>query len=214
MNQTVFQFGDKVRHLKRPEWGIGMVTKVENISGNGSTSQRTTVRFPSEGVKVFSSEYADLEVVNSHAADDSRVNLDDEVPSLEFWDRLAKSGWLEPLAQRKIQTVMTALPPAVSDPFIGLPKRILMTLDLYRFNASGRSLIDWAVAQTGLSDPMTRFTRHELETFFQRWAFARDAHLTRLLQDARTESVQLQDSLKSVPPFAQEALRRVTSAMR
>ena len=42
------------------EWGIGMVSKIEQVSSNGHATQRVTVRFPHAGVKVLSTAHAEL----------------------------------------------------------------------------------------------------------------------------------------------------------
>ena len=49
------------------------------------------------------------------------------------------------------------------DPFSSATERLKATLDNFRFNAQARPLIDWAIAQTGLDDPLTLYTRQELE---------------------------------------------------
>ena len=88
-------------------------------------------------------------------------------------------------------------------------------LDLYRFERSSRALMDWAVAQSGLDDPLSRFSRHELEELFERWVTQRDAHLGRLVQESRrdvTMSQELDDLLAAAAPGAQRAVRRITAA--
>jgi hypothetical protein len=89
--------------------------------------------------------------------------------------------------------------------------RLNLTLGLYRFHKSGHSLVDWAVAQSGMADPLTRFTRQELEQLFDRWAYERDVHLSRLLQDARNEQAIVAAAVKTAPKPAQDAVRRFTA---
>lgn len=211
---AMLQFGDQVRHVRRPEWGIGMVSKIEQVTSNGHPTQRVTVRFPHAGVKVLSTAHAELARVTNEPAASSAPVESDETPSLAMWDRLAASGWLEPVAQRKIQQVMSELPPAVKDPFLSLQRRLGLTLELYRFEKTGGSLLDWAVAQTGLPDPLARFNRHELETHFQRWANERDAHLSRLLQEARSEQGLVAAVVRAAPPGAHDAVRRLMAFQR
>jgi hypothetical protein len=116
------------------------------------------------------------------------------------------------VADRKVKESMITLPQDVRDPFNSLAKRLEMTMGLFRFDRSGRGLMDWAVAQTGLNDPLSRFTRHELEQFFDRWVFERDQHLAKLLQEARTEMATVAEAVKKAPPAAQHAVRRLTTA--
>ncbi|UCD74441.1 MAG: DUF3553 domain-containing protein [Phycisphaerales bacterium] len=200
-----FEFGQRVRHLKKPEWGIGVIVKTEDTASGGKRAQRVTVRFPNSGLKTLNTSHAQLQLVKEEA----EADLSYSTPTVADLDRMNQSGWLTPVAERKISEIMTSLPMAVRDPFIGLPKRLAATLDLYRFERHGRSLIDWAVAQTGLADPLTRFSRHELEMHFDRWAAERDNHLQRLLQEVRTEPAVLNGLLDSAPPAGREAVRRL-----
>ena len=80
---------------------------------------------------------------------------------------------MAPLASRKLQEVMLAIPERCRDPFRSVESRIQSALELYRYDNGGRGLVDWAVAQTGLDDPLSRFNRHELEAHFSRWSSER-----------------------------------------
>lgn len=65
------------------------------------------------------------------------------------------------------------------------------------------------MAQSGLPDPLTRFSRHELETFFDRWARHRDAHLIELVREAsRTDPRQVEQMLAQAQPEVRQVLRR------
>jgi hypothetical protein len=209
MIQQKFSTGDRIRHAGRPEWGIGTVMKVEQLPVNGQASQRLSIRFPNAGVKTLVTGHADLQL-----ADDSADPFDGDAPSVRAWDKLNDSEWLAPMAQRKIDQAMISLPPEVRDPFNSLQKRLILTMGLYRFDRSGRGLMDWAVAQTGLDDPLTRFSRQDLEQRFDRWVFERDAHLAKLLQEARAPGNDpgvLSAAIKNAPPAAQEIVRRLTA---
>jgi hypothetical protein len=208
MSNERFAFGDRVRHATRPEWGVGSVVKTEELPINGKVSQRVSVRFPGVGVKRLSAAHAELERVTDEASENTGA---DEAHPVEVWGGIEKSDWLAPVAQRKIDEAMITLPRKATDPFIDVRERIRFTLTLFRFDRTGRALIDWAVAQTGLDDPMTRFNRHELEQFFDRWAFERDAHLGRLLQEAGGAQFHLEELLEKAPPPARKAVRRIAS---
>ena len=108
---------------------------------------------------------------------------------------------------------MTVLPGQASDPFLPLRRRLEFTAALYRFDPQG-TLVDWAVAQSGLGDPLSRFSRHELEEFFRLWAIERDAHLARLLSDndARMDPAMVRAVLAKAPTAAQVAARRAAAA--
>jgi hypothetical protein len=202
--QTQYKFGDRVRHRKRPEWGIGSVVKAELITVNGQPSQRVSVRFPNAGLKTLSGAHAELE-----PAGDDGVDSDDQ--GLAWSDTLRDSGWLSPMAQRKASEVMTSLPMEARDPFTSLRRRLQFTLDLYRFDRSGGSLVDWAVAQTGLDDPLSRFSRQELEQLFERWAFERDNHLRKLVDESQKDPSMLRELLPQAPAAARDVVRRITA---
>jgi hypothetical protein len=102
---------------------------------------------------------------------------------------------------------MRRLPEATLDPFRSIDGRLEATFALFRFEPTGRGLVDWAVAQTGLDDPLSRFNRHELESFFERWRGERDAHLGRLLAEAPPGTADR--LLGGAPPAARRAVKRV-----
>jgi hypothetical protein len=206
MSERKFQIGDRVRHAKRPEWGIGNVVKVEEATIHGRTVQMVSVRFGNAGVKTLSSSHADLQLA---PGEESASTSAADAPVLA-WEKMDESDWLAPLARRKVEQAMVSIAAEARDPFNSLQKRLRFTLDLFRFDKSGRSLIDWAVAQSGLADPLSRFTRQELEQMFDRWAYERGVHLSRLLQDARSEPAMVANLVKMAPKAAQDTVRRLT----
>lgn len=208
MSSERFAFGDRVRHRKRPEWGIGSIVKAEDRPLNGQPGQRVSVRFPGVGVKTLSVAHAELERVTESAEQAPEA---EEPHPVHVWDRIGKDEWLAPVAQRKIEEAMTRLPAAASDPFRSLAGRIEFMLGLYRFDRTGRAMIDWAVAQTGLDDPLTRFNRHELEQYFDRWALERDAQLARIVQEATEAGESVEGLFADAPPAARKAVRRLIS---
>lgn len=212
MPKESFEFGDRVRLRRRPEWGIGSIVKVEAAMRNGTRSQSISVRFANEGLKVLNTSVAELELV-SHEHDEALA--DAKAHPMVQWQKFSEGDWLAPMAQRKIQEVMISLPENVRDPFRSIRIRLRQTLDLFRFERTGGSLIEWAIAQTGLDDPLTRFTRQELELHFDRWMTQRQSHLQKLLNEA-SQSVEFArveiDSLVAAAPLAaQEAVRRVSA---
>ncbi|TVQ51672.1 MAG: DUF3553 domain-containing protein [Phycisphaerales bacterium] len=216
MAEHRFEYGNQVRHVKRPEWGVGAVIKAEDTSVNGEPLQRITVKFPNAGLKRLVSAHALLQRVESKQQGetvglDSASSPDELSTQLALLDRQS-DDWLSPVAQRKILEFMTTLPEEIRDPFNSLRKRLVATLNLYRFDRSGRGLIDWAVAQSGLSDPLSRFSRQELEQYFERWVRERDQHLDRLLQQARDEPGMVREVTAAAPAAAQRVLRRTAAA--
>ena len=204
MTTGKFEFGDRVRNTKKPEWGIGTVLKTETIATNGNQIQSVTARFQSVGVKTLSTSHAPLEKV---ADDEQTAAAEDDVPTVEMWDRLNESGWLGEHARRKIDEIMTGLPMEARDAFCSIRSRLLATINLYRFDRSGRGLIDWAVAQSGLNDPLSRFSRSELEQIFDRWARKRDEHLAALIAEADNENM-VEELLAQGPAAAKKAAQK------
>jgi hypothetical protein len=207
--------GDKVRHRQRPEWGVGTITKIETVTLRGQRDQRIWIRFANAGLKTVLASLAELDPADSSAgilgggAAAPGAPVDDTLLSREARH---ESGWLGSIAKRKPEEAMTSIPATATDVFLSIQKRIEFVLSLYRFESSGGKLIDWAVAQSGLDDPLSRFSRHELEAFFSRWAFDRDATLARLVHEARRNFLDIEDLLRSAPPAAQRALRKLTVA--
>lgn len=205
MQTTSYKIGQKVRHSKRPEWGIGSISKIEVITREGRPDRRIWIRFPNVGEKTVLASMAELEHMDAQDAGSG-------APTLADLHAQADGGWLGQISKRKPEHIMIALSEAVTDPFLPLRRRLQNAFALYRFD-SGPRLIDWAVAQSGLNDPLSQFSRHELEEFFRRWRFALDAHVGRLLQEARREPGVLDEAMKEAPPAAVGTVRKL-AAMR
>lgn len=211
MSDKDFTMGDRVRHAAKPEWGVGVVTKVEQLPTNGQASQRLSIRFPNGGTKTLLTAHAELRRVNDSDVDP----FADEANNVKTWGKIDETDWLSSVAKRKVEEAMISLPPDVKDPFNSLSMRLNLMLSLFRFDRSGKGLMDWAVAQTGLDDPLTRFTRQELEQKFDRWCYERDQFLGKLLQEVRAAATAsndhslLNNALKQAPASAVEAVRRL-----
>ena len=194
-------FGDRLRHRDKPEWGVGSVTRVEACVVNGTPDWRIVIRFPNAGLKTLVASAAPVDRVQgdeSTGAPSAKAMADVE--------RHGDDEVLGPMAMKRLREAMATLPEGVVDPFKTIEQRVERTLELYRFDASGRSLMDWAVAQTSLDDPLSTFNRHELEEFFERWAMERDRHLVRLLKESYGNGCDLSNS---IPPAIAARLRRV-----
>ena len=115
----------------------------------------------------------------------------------------AGNGWLSEL-EGKSQghgAELWQLPDSLSDPFSSDLQRVVATLETYRYSTEPRALIDWAVAQTGLDDPLSKYTRHELEQAFPRYARDRDQHLDQLVRDLKRNGRRdvLAEALQQAP---------------
>jgi hypothetical protein len=154
------------------------------------------------GVKTLTTAFAELK-----SADDSIALR--EVAEAE---RADGAGWLNAAEAEKPVERMTTLPEIATDPFRTKRARLEATLGLYRFTGGGGSLVDWAVMQSGLKDPLSKFNRHELEQFFERFKGALDAHLKRLVFELKKEDpAGLAELAAAALPQAKTALKRADS---
>ena len=201
---TGFQFGDRVRHPRRPEWGTGSVTAVERQQVNGADAQRVSVRFANGGLKTIITATVELELIN---AGDENATADDRISMREI-DSLTNSGWLAGVAEQKLEERMIELPLDARDPFDSIETRLHRTIDLFRFDRSGRSLMEWAIVQSGLDDPLARFTRQDLELFFDRWESARADHLRSLVREVGPD--RFASALNQHAPQIQRVVCQVT----
>ena len=128
----------------------------------------------------------------------------------------AGGGWLATLERsRRTSHELWELPDAMTDPFATLPQRLKATLDSYRFSTEARSLIEWAMAQTGLNDPLTKYARQELELGFARFARDRDNHLKQLVRQLKRngDRLSLDRTRRSLRlPQAQSAFDKAMNA--
>lgn len=175
--QDVFGFGDRVVHAAKPEWGTGVVSSAQNLVHEGRPCQRLTIRFERAGLKTLSTAVASI-----RPADQADAPARSVAPA--SGDSEGRESWLDALEAGNPAEIMSRLPEAATDPFQSIGNRLKATLGLYRFTRSGGSLLDWAAAQTGMKDPLTRFSRHELEEYFSRFETNRDNHLRQLAQEA------------------------------
>jgi hypothetical protein len=68
--------------------------------------------------------------------------------------------------------------------------------------------MDWAAAQSGLSDPLSHFTRHELEEYFSDFRRNLDKALSKAVADASgTDPAELRLIAQTAPAGGQRALQ-------
>lgn len=207
-----YRSGEEVRHRQRPEWGVGTIQRVEAARRGNSIDQRLWIRFPNIGMKVLLAGLGDLERVNTSTAAGEGIlgeGIGHDGHTMADREATHEQGWLGEIARKRPEEAMVEIPPQASDPFLSLRQRLEFTIGLYRFEPSGGRLLDWAVAQSGLNDPLSRFNRHELEELFTRWAHRRDQHLAKLGQEARNEPGLFDSVMKKAPPSAHKALRKL-----
>ena len=167
-----------------------------------------TVRFDRAGLKNLSTAFANLlpanEVTVAHARAAAAAKEQAETENDPFAAEVAAQS------TEQVKEALTRVPENARDPFMSLPVRMKATFDLYRYGKQGGVLLDWAVAQTGIADPLSMFSRHELEQFFDRFTVNRDQHLKKLVLDyKKQDAAGLQKMLATAPVGAQQALRRM-----
>lgn len=203
---TRFAVGDRVRHAGKPEWGEGGVTAAQNLMMNGQSCQRLTIRFERAGLKKLITASG----LVRHAGTDDRKLASERPDTAAETENDAGPTDHDPFAEADPKSVFAAIPSAARDPLASAADRLIETAKLYRFTPDGGSLLDWAATQSGLADPLARFSRQELEQFFERFAWARDQHAADLVRElARARRCRADDLLAEVPPPIARAWRRV-----
>tara|TARA_B100000959_G_scaffold286231_1_gene363965 strand:- start:271 stop:909 length:639 start_codon:yes stop_codon:yes gene_type:complete len=209
LTTMTISFGDKVTHPNFPEWGNGSVIKVESTAVRGEPTARVTVRFSSAGLKSFVGNDLPLEVlVDGHSMPGDR---DLKRPAIAEVEDLERSG-LTQAVEQKLQEIMHAIPLACRDPFNTSEHRLRRTLDLYKYDMSGKGLMMWAMSQTGMDDPLTRFNRTELEVYFKHYSHGLNKHLSKLLAEMHGESKLINQLLSEAPPRAKRAVEKAKSS--
>ena len=202
LNPVTFTQGMHLRHRQRPEWGIGVVSRVEVLTRAGMRDQRLWMKFGAAGLKTLLASAADLEIVEGTGAAEH---------TFAARESASDGGWLGQIAKRRPEQAMSDLPPDATDPFLTAERRLKILLSLYRFDGTDRftpKLTDWAVAQSGLDDPLTRFNRTELEAFYKQWSMDRDLALQRLVSDFRRQRISIDDLLIDAPRAALQVLQK------
>jgi Protein of unknown function (DUF3553) len=172
-----FQQGDVVTHPKRPEWGKGVVKLAQTIVHQGDTAQRLSVEFANHGRVVINTAVAPL------APKGQTQTMSPSITS--------SGGWLKQIERSNSTShELWDLPEALTDVFTSDLQRLLATLETYKYNTEPRPLIDWAVVQTGMDDPLSKYTRHDLEQAFARFARDRDLHLKEFVRQLKRNGKQ------------------------
>lgn len=212
---TAFKHGDQVMHPRRPEWGSGVVREVRPVLHEGTQAQRVAVDFANKGRVVINTAVAPLELKGNGETMSRTTTLSGTEAAAHSGGKANGGGWLGALerATGGTKNELWDLPTPMTDPFASLAQRLEATADSYRFSTDPRSLIDWASAQTGLDDPLSKYTRSELEQAFPRFARDRDAHLKNLVWQLkrRGELSVIQGLIRSTRvPAARAALERAS----
>lgn len=185
--------GAKVRVPARPEWGVGVVLRIQGVDISGQRAHRVTVQFPM-GTRTLVAPPAIL----AAPADEP--------------DR-RQTGWLDSLAGKSLDDRLRALPADVTDTLGGPRERIYAAARLYEITGEPAKLHNWARRQTGVADPLGQWNRDELEVAFRDFCLARDAFCRNLLfQVRKTQGVDAARAIVDESPTETRAALR--EAMR
>jgi Protein of unknown function (DUF3553) len=199
MSMDLWTIGDRVLHAERPEWGVGEIRSAKSTGHNGSASQMLTIRFDRAGIKTLASPPARFR----RASDELVAALNAEAPEGEPGPGSAADP-------AEIDKRFITLPESATDPFKSRRARLESSFTLYRFSAHGASLLDWAAMQTGLKDPLSRFSRHDLERQHGRFMNVLDQHVKKLAFDVKKEDpAGYAAAIAAAPAEAKQALRRI-----
>ncbi|MEP0846130.1 MAG: DUF3553 domain-containing protein [Phycisphaerae bacterium] len=171
--------GMRVQSAARPDWGVGTVTRVERSSSAGEAVFRVSVQF-NLGLKHL-------------LVPPARLIAPQPEPT-------RRNGWLDSLGCNTLDDRLRRLPADALE-VLGTPAQKLGTLaKLYRWSDDATAIAKWARAQTGVGDPLSVWTRDELEVAFRDFANERDAALR-----AAAARIKMSEG--------PEALRRVLDAL-
>jgi len=179
------------------------VDQARQITHQGQQAQRLVVTFAHRGRVAINTAVAPLQARKNKANTMSNAAT------------TTGRGWLDTLADKQSEHELHRLPEPMVDPFSSVTERLKATLDNFRFNAQPRPLIDWAIAQTGLDDPLTLYTRQELEQEFQRFAYTREKNLLEVVRIIKSQNTRqmLDEALeRTTNPEAKAALQKAIRA--
>ena len=185
MNQPPhFKVGDKVAHPKKPEWGTGVVVDAQPASHNGVEAQRLRVDFANKRNTTINTAIAPLvsgdQLNANHTPMPKGLGQD---MSMSTNTSKPGSGWLDELeGSNGGKRELWDIPDACDDPFSSDEEQLDATLDTFKYSTDPGPLFKWAVVQTGLDDPLTKYTRVELEQAFPRYTRDRDNRLFELVR--------------------------------
>lgn len=222
--QDKFQIGDRVLHPGKPEWGVGTVANASGTVHEGAPCQRLAIRFDRAGLKTITTAFVSLRRASAHTA---ALTEPKPEPAKTTGDRRSTLGGSPsgspgasadpfgppsasglPTDPRELRRKMTGICDEAVDPFKTPAARLRAVLGLYRFEPTPGSLMDWAAAQSGLSDPLSHFTRHELEEYFSDFRRNLDKALSKAVADASgTDPGELRLIAQTAPASGQRALQ-------
>mgnify|MGYP000229958761 CR=1 FL=1 len=187
--------GRKVMNAGRTDWGVGVVEQVVRAGGpEDAPVYRVTVQFSGARRTLLSPPARLIEP----RAEEER-----------------QAGWLDTLAGRTVDDRLKRVPESLLR-VLGTPRQKLdALLPLYEYDEEPKTLARWARTQTGVGDPLSKWSRDELTVAWAAFCADRDAALraaaAMLRQAAGPESLRewLAGLEEPVQGRVREALGRV-----
>lgn len=179
-----FNVGDKVAHPKKPEWGTGVVVDAQPATHDGVAAQRLRIDFANKRNTTLNTAIAPLvsgEQINPNSTPPPK-GLGQEM-SMSTNTSKPGAGWLDELeGSNGGKRELWDIPDACDDAFSSDEQQLDACLDTFKYSTDPGPLFQWAVVQTGLDDPLTKYTRVELEQAFPRYTRDRDNRLFELVR--------------------------------
>lgn len=172
--------GSKVRNAARPEWGVGMVLRIQRTQSHGQSAHRVSIQFAT-GHRTLLVPPARLIAAG---------------PEPE-----RRAGWIDGLGKTTLDDRLRKLPDQVTQVFGSPRERLAAVLPLYDVGSEPAALLRWAGSQTGVRDPLSHWTRDELLVALGDFCNERDAYLRNVaaLLKQKEGPAALQDVLDAIP---------------
>lgn len=180
--------GQRVCNPNRPEWGTGEVLRVQRTQVNGQTVHRVSVQFATGHRQIV--------------IPPGRLAYPEEEVTRE-------AGWLDSISGRTVDDRLAQVPEALRE-MLALPADMLRAVaPLFAYTAEPDSLQTWARRQTGVADPLTHWSRDELQKAFEVFCRERDAffRVTAAKFVKHASLPELHAALEAFPPAVQEGMR-------
>eukprot|EP00752_Nemacystus_decipiens_P016707 g14945.t1 len=182
-----FKVGDKVAHPKKPEWGTGVVVDARPATHEGIEAQRLRIDFANKRNTTLNTAIAPLvsgeQINNTYTPTPKGLGQD---MSMSTNTSKPGAGWLDELEGKSGgKRELWDIPDACDDAFSSDEQQLDACLDTFKYSTDPGPLFQWAVVQTGLDDPLTKYTRVELEQAFPRYTRDRDNRLFELVRQMK-----------------------------
>lgn len=180
--------GRTVQVAARPEWGAGTVLRVQSTSAAGQPQHRVSIQF-AVGHKQLLIPPGRLV---APSAEPERT-----------------PGWIDAVAGATVDDRLRRLPAEATQVLGTLAQRLAALAPYFGVGDDERSLMRWARAQTGVGDPLSRWTRDELSAALEQFRRHRDSYARELIANARAASGAdaVDDALAALAPEVREQIR-------